>query len=374
VVLTRYCIAGLILAGYAAGAVSPGPEPGRRRVGPDADKREGFLAFSGLRSLRKIPEKAWASIPDELDAAWIRAFARVARNGSHGQLRRVCHEYARRRKTANPILERMFADPDEPNRHILLILRTTDSSIAAIQHVTDASPAVYFNGAQKRDALSFLVDAFADDDPRVVGQAAWFALLRTEEAGESPEGAARYEGFDWGRLEKAALSLLGQAPTRARRDAAAILGRRRCEEARELIKAMAESDEDDGVRAMCVRALSGFRACDEAFRLLSAATRDGSHGVRFHAIQALRKYGERGEAVVRSLPKDPHHEVEGVRRMVLRMLDQRRAWRERMKARRADAGSAPRMAGTHEGPTSGPRHSFHPSLNSGTIGAVASLS
>ena len=246
-VLTRYCIAGLILAGNAAGAVSPGPEPGRLQVGPDADKREGFLAFSDLRSLRKIPEEAWASIPGELDTVWIRALDRVARNGSHGQLRRVCHEYASRRKTANPILERMFADPDEPNRHILLILRTTDSGIASIQHVTDASPAVYFNGAQKRDALSFLVDAFADRDPRVVQEAAWSTLLRTEEACESLEGAARYEGFDWGRLEKAAWALLEQAPPRARCDAAAILGRRR----------RRRGAGDGRVRALFVPALRG---------------------------------------------------------------------------------------------------------------------
>jgi len=292
------------------------------------------LAFFDIEPPQAIPEDAWASIPDKLDATWIRALAKVTRHGPGARWRRALHEYASRRETANPILDRLFADPEEPNRDILLTMRTTDSGIAPAEHASNASPALFFGDARRKAALSLLVDAFADGDPKVRRTAVYAAWHRVEWANAGPETAARYEGFDWDRLERAAMTLLADKHPQTRGYAAEILGKRRHVAARKPIIEMAGNDDDDWARAAGTRALRSYPPSEDAFLLLRRATRDNYCYVRYSAIQAMLRYGERGEEVVCSLPEDRHWEVREAQRFVARAIKTRHARREEAKHQR----------------------------------------
>jgi len=293
------------------------------------------LAFFDIERPQVIPEDAWASIPKELDAAWIRALARVARCGPGVQWRRAFHEYATRSETANPILDRLFADEKETNRDTLLMMRVTDSRLVTDDSWTKTSPAFFFGDARRKAALLLLADAFTDGDPKVRRAAVWSAHRRVDEASQGPEGAARYEGFDWDRLERAAMPLLADERPRTRGRAAEILGRRRCMAARDSIMEMAGNDDDDWARAAGTRALRCYPPSEDAFLLLRKATRDNYYCVRYSAIQAMLRYGKRGEEVVRSLPEDKHWEVREVQRFVAKAIKTRNARRQEPKPRRS---------------------------------------
>jgi len=98
-VLTRYCIAGFILTGHAAAAVSPGPELSRLQVDLDADGREELVI---LRASDRMTTGERVEIwRDESDKT--PEFATAWREAAYGLLLRACGEV-----TIHRIGERAF--------------------------------------------------------------------------------------------------------------------------------------------------------------------------------------------------------------------------------------------------------------------------